>query len=176
MNLRKAPSRGTQDSHQTHHRTMLTIAVFEVIKGLAAIIASLALLNLTHQNVRHITSLFVSYFHLDSDAHYFKTLFNYTDLLNNEGLYMAVLLAWGYAAIRFSEAYGLSKNRVWAEWLAALSSGIYLPIEVSHLIRHTNLINASVLLTNAAVVVYMLHRLWRRRIDYSALLPSKYPM
>jgi uncharacterized membrane protein (DUF2068 family) len=160
--------------HQSN--VLRAIAVFEVIKGLAAIIASLALLNLTHQNVRHLSYLLINYFHLDSDAHYFKTFFDYTDLLNNNDLHTAVLLAWVYAAIRFTEGYGLWKNRVWAEWLAALSGGIYLPIEVSHLIQHSNLINASVLLTNMAVVAYMLYRLWRRRIGEQMLLPSKHPL
>lgn len=153
---------------QAHRRTILTIAVFEVIKGLAAIIASLALLNLTHQNVLHITSLFISFFRLDSDAHYFKTFFDYTDLMNNEKLHTVVLFAWAYAAIRFIEGYGLWKNRIWAEWLAAASGGIYLPIEISHLVKHPNAINAAVLVINAAVVVYMLYRLWRRSIAKSA--------
>lgn len=85
--------------HQSN--VLRAIAVFEVIKGSAAIIASLALLNLMHQNVRHITSLFINYLHLDSDAHYFKTFFEYTDLLNNEDLHTTILLAWVYAAIRF---------------------------------------------------------------------------
>jgi uncharacterized membrane protein (DUF2068 family) len=164
MNLRKAHPMGFHELQQDHRRTMFIIALFEVAKGLVAIIASLALLNLTHQNVLYLTTLSINFFHLDSDAHYFKTLFDYTNLLNNEDLRTLVLMAWVYAAIRFIEGYGLWKNCVWAEWLAALSGGIYLPIEISHLIRHTNLINASVLLTNAAVVAYMLYRLWWRRM------------
>jgi uncharacterized membrane protein (DUF2068 family) len=155
------------NSQQVHRRTMLIIALFEVTKGLVAIIASLALLNLTHQNVRHLTALFISYFHLDSDAHYFKIFFDYTDLLSNENIHTAVLLTWVYAAIRVIEGYGLWKSRAWAEWLAAVSGGIYLPIEISHLVKHTNAINAAVLITNSTVVAYMLYRLWRRSIAKS---------
>ena len=160
-------------TQQGHRHTILIIALFEVTKGLVAIIASLALLNLTHQNVLYLTTLSINFFHLDSDVHYFKTLFDYTNLLNNEDLRTLVLMAWVYTAIRFIEGYGLWKNCIWAEWLAALSGSIYLPIEVSHLIKHTNVINAAVLVTNSAVVAYMLYRLWRRRIDVLKLLPSK---
>jgi uncharacterized membrane protein (DUF2068 family) len=156
------------NAQQAHRHTLRAIAVFEVVKGVVAVAISLALLNLTHQNVRHLTTLFISYFHLDSDAHYFKTLFDYTNLLNNEDLRTLVLMAWAYAAMRFIEGYGLWKNRVWAEWLAAASGGIYLPIETSHLVKHPNAINAAVLITNAAVVAYMLYRLWRRSIAKSA--------
>ncbi|MDP3088286.1 MAG: DUF2127 domain-containing protein [Methylotenera sp.] len=142
-----------------------TIAIYQVIKGLAAIIASIGILNMTHQNVRHFTSLLINYFHLDSDAHYFKTLFDYTDLLSNDDLHILVLMACTYAVIRFIEGYGLWRNRIWAEWLAAVSGSIYLPIEISHLLKHASIINIAVLTINVVVVVYMIHRLRCRRIE-----------
>jgi uncharacterized membrane protein (DUF2068 family) len=149
-----------------HQRNLLrTIAIYQVIKGLAAIIASIGLLNMTHQNVRHVTTLLINFFHLDSDAHYFKTLFDYTDLLNNDDLHLIVLMAYGYSAIRFSEGYGLWRNRTWAEWLAAVSGAIYLPIEISHLVKHASIINIAVLTTNLVVVTYMIYRLRWRRIE-----------
>ena len=78
-----------------------------------------------------------------------------------------MLTTWGYAAIRFTEGYGLWKSRVWAEWLAALSGGVYLPLEIGHLIKHVSIINTAVLMTNAAVVAYMIFRLRWRRIEAS---------
>ena len=155
------------DSQKIHRHTLRAIALFETIKGFIAIIVSLGLLSLANQSVREITYFLINYFHLDSDAHYFKTLFDYSDLLGNENLRTVVLMAWGYAAMRFTEGYGLWRNFVWAEWLAAFSGAIYLPIEISHLIKHTNVVNAAVLLTNTAVVAYMLYRLWRRNIAKS---------
>lgn len=149
---------------QTSQRHALrAIALFEMVKGIVAIIASLGLLSLANQHVRDLTYLLISYFHFDSDAHYFKTLFDYSDLLGNENLHTVVIMAWAYAAMRFVESYGLWKTRVWAEWLAAVSGAIYLPIEISHLILHTNAINTAVLVTNLAVVVFMVYRLWCRR-------------
>jgi len=139
------------------------IVLFETVKGIAAIIVSLGLLSLANQNVRDLTYLLIYYFHLDSDAHYFKTLFDYSDLLSNDNLRTVVLMAWAYAAIRFIESYGLWKNRVWAEWLAAVSGAIYLPVEIRHLILHTNAINTAVLVTNSAIVAFMVYRLWWRR-------------
>jgi uncharacterized membrane protein (DUF2068 family) len=73
-------------------------------------------------------------------------------------------MACGYSAIRFAEGYGLWRNRTWAEWLAAISGAIYLPIEISHLIKHISIINIAVLATNLAIVAYMMYRLrWRRK-------------
>lgn len=35
--------------------------------------------------------------------------------------------------MRFVEAYGLWRERRWANWLAAISEGIYLPVEIYEL-------------------------------------------
>ena len=67
----------------------------------------------------------------------------------------AVLLAWAYAALRFTEGYGLWRDRAWAEWLAAVSGAVYFPLELRHLVAHTTGINAIVLIGNVAVVAYM---------------------
>jgi uncharacterized membrane protein (DUF2068 family) len=91
-------------------------------------------------------------------------LLDYATLLGNANLRSAVLLAWLYAAIRLTEGYGLWKDRAWAEWLAALSGTVYLPLELTHLAHHATAINALVLGGNAAVVAYMVWRLRQRRL------------
>jgi uncharacterized membrane protein (DUF2068 family) len=149
----------------SQRHALRAIALFETAKGIAAIIASLVLLSLTNQHVRDFTYRLISYFHLDSDAHYFKSMFDYSDLMGNENLHTVVLLAWVYATIRFVEGYGLWKHLVWAEWLAAISGAIYFPVEISHLIQHISVMNIAVLVSNVAIVAYMVYRLWRRRSE-----------
>jgi len=150
-----------------HSRTLRIIAIFVILKGLAAVAASWGLLSVAHHNFRHFAYWLINYFHLNLDAYYLNTIYNFTDLLANENLRTLVLTTWGYAAIRFTEGYGLWKSRVWAEWLAALSGGVYLPLEIGHLIKHVSIINTAVLMTNAAVVAYMIFRLRWRRIEAS---------
>ena len=60
-----------------------------------------------------------------------------------------------YAALRFLEAYGLWRNRRWAEWLAALSGAIYIPFELYELHRGVSWLKLAALLLNAAVLAYM---------------------
>ena len=43
------------------------------------------------------------------------------------------MTALTYSAIRFTEAYGLWRERRWAEWLSAVSGAIYLPFEIYEL-------------------------------------------
>ncbi|MBC7707018.1 MAG: DUF2127 domain-containing protein [Rhodoferax sp.] len=146
-------------------RALHTIALFEGVKGGAAIAASLGLLGLAHHDLRQLAFALIGHFHLSPDARYPKLLLTYAALLGNENLRTLVLFAWGYAAIRLTEAYGLWKDRAWAEWLAALSGAVYVPLEFEHLLKHPNPINAAVLIGNVGVVLYMALRLSRRRTE-----------
>lgn len=149
--------------HPLKNRTLHAIALFEGAKGVAAVAASVGLLSLAHHDVRAIAHALIGHFHLDPEAHYPRMLLDAATLLANENLRKAVLLAWLYASIRFLEGYGLWKDRAWAEWLASLSGGVYLPLELNHLVQHTTAINGIVLIGNVLVVAYMVVRLWRRR-------------
>ena len=144
-------------------KALHAIALFEGVKGVAAIIASFGLLSLAHHDVRAIALALIGHFHLDPDAHFPRILLDDAAILANANLSQAVILAWAYAAIRLTEGYGLWKDRAWAEWLAAVSGAVYLPLELSHLLAHTTVINGMVLTGNIAVVVYMVVRLRRRR-------------
>jgi uncharacterized membrane protein (DUF2068 family) len=152
-------------SHAPTYRTntLHAIALFEGFKGLAAIAASLGLLSLVHHDVRAIAYALMGHFHVNPDAHFPQMLLNDISALQNANLRQVVLLAWGYAAIRLTEGYGLWRDKAWAEWLAAVSGAVYLPLELTHLVAHTTAINGLVLVGNVAVVAYMVVRLWRRR-------------
>lgn len=130
---------------------------------MAAIAASLGLLSLVHHDVRAIAYALMGHFHMNPDARFPQMLLNSISALQNANLRQVVLLAWGYAAIRLTEAYGLWRDKAWAEWLAAVSGAVYLPLELSHLAAHTTAINGLVLVGNVAVVAYMVVRLRRRK-------------
>lgn len=147
----------------TQKTALHAIALFEAVKGLAAIAASLGLLSLAHHDVRAMAYALIGHFHLDPDAHYPRVLLDYASMLADANLRQVVGLAWLYASIRLTEGYGLWRDRAWAEWLAALSGAVYLPLEWSHLVKHPSVINGAVLLGNIAVVTYMVVRLWQRR-------------
>jgi hypothetical protein len=116
-----------------------------------------------HHDIQAIAHALLGHFHLDPQAHYPRLFLDDAALLAGTDLRQVVLLLWAYAGIRLTEAYGLWKDRAWAEWLAAVSGALYLPLELSHLLHSATWINAGVLVLNLAVVLYMVARLWQRR-------------
>ena len=72
-----------------------------------------------------------------------------------------------YAVVRFAEAYGLWFGRRWAEWLAALSGAIYVPVEIYELSRGVSPIKVGALAINILIIMYMAYMLRHRALSRS---------
>jgi uncharacterized membrane protein (DUF2068 family) len=137
--------------------------VFEAVKGVAVLAASFGLLSLLRHDLRRIAATLIEQFGLDPVQHYPSILLHYADVLARTDLRSLVLLATGYVVLRFTEAYGLWHQRVWGEWLGALSGALYVPFELHHLVREPSLLAAAVLAINLAVVGYLAFVVWSER-------------
>src|SRR4051812_37227879 len=80
-------------------RTLHVIAAFEAIKGLAAFVAVVGVLDLMHHDVRHLAMELIGRFHLNPEAHYPTVLLHYADLLPGADLHSLFLLASSYIAV-----------------------------------------------------------------------------
>ncbi|MDB5804322.1 MAG: hypothetical protein JWN73_1644 [Betaproteobacteria bacterium] len=142
--------------------TLRAIAIFEGVKGVAALAAAFGLLSLVHHDTKRIALALIGHYNLNPDGRYPGMLLHYAEVLQNANFRMIFFLAVVYATVRIAEGYGLWRDRAWAEWLAALSGALYIPFEIEHLMHRTNAINAVVLLANIATVAFMVWRLWNR--------------
>jgi uncharacterized membrane protein (DUF2068 family) len=147
----------------TRRRAQRLIALFEALKGLGALAASIGLLSLLHHDLRHMVEVMIGHFGLDPGGHYPMALLHYATLLQDASVQSLVMLATAYVALRLTEAYGLWKDRAWGEWLGALSGAIYVPFEVRHLLHRPSALSAAVVLANVLIIAFLAWQLWRRR-------------
>jgi uncharacterized membrane protein (DUF2068 family) len=89
-------------------------------------------------------------------------LLHYAALLPNADIAQLVMLASAYITLRAVEAAGLWFTQVWAEYLGALSGGIYIPFEVSHFVHEPDWVNAGIVVVNVVIVGYLVYALWLR--------------
>lgn len=143
-------------------RTLRAIAIYEAIKGIAALAVVIGVIDLMHHDVRRIAITLIGHFGLNPGAHYPSVLLHYADLLPGANVRLLVFIAIGYIALRMVEAYGLWSERVWGEWVAALSGTFYIPVEIGHLVQRPSVINGVVLATNTLLVGYLAYQLWQR--------------
>lgn len=144
--------------------TLRGIALFEALKGLAALLSGLGLLSLLHHDLHLMALELVGHFGLDPAQHFPALLLHYADVLNGTQLGTLELLIAGYVAVRLAEAYGLWLDLAWGEWLGVLSGGLYIPFEVRHLWHDPALSGVGVLLLNVAMVAFLAARLRRRKL------------
>jgi uncharacterized membrane protein (DUF2068 family) len=81
------------------------------------------------------------------------------------------LTAAAYCVIEGVEAYGLWRERRWAEYLTVIATVGFLPFEIHELLDRVTVVRVGALIVNLAVLVYLVHskRLFGIRGGHAAL-------
>lgn len=151
-----------------------SIAVFEAVKGALVLAASCGLLSLRHTDLHAATDAFLLRHGINPERHYMRLFIEGVARATNRHVGEIAAIGLAYAAVRFIEAYGLWREKHWAEWFAVISAGIYLPLELTHFGRHLSLFNAGVILVNMLIILYLATLLGQQRDERErALLRRK---
>lgn len=132
------------------------------------LLAASAALSLAHGDLHALVLSLVEHTHLNPAARYPQIFLAAANDLGNMHLTSLAVGAGGYALLRFIEAFGLLRERAWAEALAAVSGGIYVPFEVVESWRAPTPLHLGLLVANGAVVAVMVQALRRRRAAASS--------
>ncbi len=89
-------------------------------------------------------------------------LHSFVSWIGSENLWLIGVCAIVYAGVRLIEAYGLWREMGWAEWFAAVSAAIYIPIELYELFQRVMLITIVILTINIVLVAYLSWKLNER--------------
>ncbi len=119
------------------------------------LLAGLGLLSLIHQDVQKKAEDIVMLLHMNPARYYPHIFIDFASKITDARLWFFSIAALLYAAVRFIETYGLWHERAWAEWFAVISSGLYLPVELYHVIEHPNPVSIAVPLVNIGIVIYL---------------------
>lgn len=147
----------------SHKKGLRVVAAFEAFKGAIVLIVGFGLLALLGRDEERFAEHLVARLHLNPAHHYPHIFIEAMSNVNNTHLVWLALLAAAYSAIRFAEAYGLWNQRRWAEWLAALSGAIYIPVEIYEIYHRVGWFKITALVLNLAIVGYMVWLLTERR-------------
>jgi uncharacterized membrane protein (DUF2068 family) len=138
------------------------VALFEAAKGLGVLLAGFGLLGLVHRDVQALAERLVRFSHLNPASKYPRIFIDAATRVTDAQLWMLAGAAAAYAAVRGFEAYGLWRGRAWAEWLALVAGGLYVPLEYYHLWHRFTWLKLAVLAANLLVVGLMAYALVNR--------------
>lgn len=145
------------------HKGLRAVAFFEALKGGLVLVVGFGLLSFLGQDTELFAERLVNRLHLNPAHHYPQVFIHAMADLTNARLWLIAAFSAIYAAVRFAEAYGLWHERRWAEWFAALSGAVYIPIEIYELAERITWLRSSALVINVAIVGYMVWLLTESR-------------
>ncbi|SFK39997.1 DUF2127 domain-containing protein [Methylophaga sulfidovorans] len=131
------------------------IAIMEASKGGLALLISLGLHALMGHNIEQLAEKLFSHLHLNPASHYPNIVLLALADINNTKLMIVAIAALLYSLLRFVEAYGLWHKYRWTEWLALVSSVVYLPFELYELYQKTDVLSVLLLVINTLVIIYL---------------------
>src|SRR5580692_10667567 len=149
--------------HPTQKSVLRVVASFEFAKGVFVLLIGLTALLLVHKDAWVIAESLLALLHVSTDRRSAQMFLDFADRLTDASLWAAAQLAFGYSILRFAEAYGLWKQRTWAEWLAFVSGTLFLPLEIRGLMRGITALRSTVFVANIGIVLYMLFLLQSER-------------
>jgi len=133
-----------------------TVAVFEAAKGATVLLLGCGALHLVHKNLDDIAERITEVFHVNPEGKLSNLFVKLASHTTDRTLWVLALGALVYAAVRGIAAYGLWREREWAQWFELLSIALYLPPEMYWLLGHPSWLKWGVLVTNLVILVFML--------------------
>jgi uncharacterized membrane protein (DUF2068 family) len=145
------------DAHRRQRRVLRAVAAFEFFKGSFVLVMGFCALALLHKDIWLYAESLLALFHISTDRRWAQMFLDLADNLTDAHLWAAARIAFAYSALRFTEAYGLWRERTWAEWVALVSGALLLPLGVRELMRGLTWLRCAFFVGNVAVVLYMLY-------------------
>jgi uncharacterized membrane protein (DUF2068 family) len=144
-------------------KSLDVVAALEAAKGLIVLLAGFGLLGLLHRDLHVFSGELVAQMHLNPARKYPRIFIDLMSSLDDRRLWSLAGLALLYSTIRLVEAYGLWRQRTWAEWLALAGGCIYLPFEVYEIYVKFTAVRVTALVVNLVIVLLMAKVLLQKR-------------
>jgi uncharacterized membrane protein (DUF2068 family) len=140
-------------------RWITVIAILKLIKGVMLFFLALGVFKLVRGDLETNLENFAGYLNIDPNNHYFQKIFSkMTNMSPN------TIKAWGigtffYSLLFLIEGVGLLLQKRWAEYFTVFVTGSFVPLEVYELIKKFSAIKVLVLISNVAIVFYLVWKL-----------------
>jgi len=133
-----------------------TLAMFEVAK--AAVVSLIGWgVFLTHKNLADVAERVVEVLHVNPEGKLSNLLFELASHASDRNLWVLALVTLAYTSVRSTEAYGLWRERAWAQWFSLSFTALYLPPELYWMLRNPSWLKCAVLASNVVTFLFLLN-------------------
>ena len=147
-------------SHQEKGTTgLLLIALFKLFKCALLLLVGFSALRLLHKDIGETVQHWVNVLHVDPDNHFFHRIIAKILAVTPKQLHALSIGTFFYASLLATEGVGLLLRKRWAEYFTVITTAVFIPLEIYEIVRHVSFMKILVLIVNAAIVAYLIHRL-----------------
>jgi uncharacterized membrane protein (DUF2068 family) len=148
---------------KSRNRWLELIAVYKLLQALLLVAVGVGALRLVHKDLADTLTNLAIALHRDPEGQLVSFLIDKVSLLNDQRLRQIGLFMFFYAGLGLLEGIGLMLEKVWAEYLTALITASFLPIEIFEIIHRVTPIRVGLFVANLAVLGYLVAHLIRRK-------------
>ena len=132
-----------------------TVAMFEGTKAAVVLLLGCGLFHLVHENLDDVAERVVQMLHVNPEGKLTNLFLELARHANDRNLWVLALSILAYVSMRSTEAYGLWREREWAQWFSLLTAALYLPPELYWMLRDPSWLKCAVLVINIVTFLFM---------------------
>ena len=140
-------------------RLLWLIGGFKLVKGLALVAAGVAAVYLAGHDAAEALTGWVAELHLHPSSRWINRLLSTVLSVDPRTLRAIGVGTFVYAGIFITEGVGLLLRQRWAEYLTAIVTTSFLPLEVYELFERVSPSRLVLVAANLAIVLYLIARL-----------------
>jgi uncharacterized membrane protein (DUF2068 family) len=153
------PSKKTGASSMRRDAWVVLIGIFKLLKAAACLILGFGLLRVLHKDVAAVAIHYLEALRLDPDNRYIHRALLKIFRVTPKDLRELSVGSFIYAALFLTEGTGLVLRKHWAEYLAVISTGLFIPLEAYEIYKHLTWIRLIVTAINVLTVWYLAMRI-----------------
>lgn len=151
------------DHIQPRDSGLFIIGLFKLCKAVFFLCVGLGALHFVHHDLSGSVERVMRELHFDPESHVVDLVMDKVGQITHHKLRLISMGTSLYSALCITEAYGLLRRRVWAEYVTLWLSLSFVPWELYELVRKPSLWHAGILLVNMAIVAYLAWMIRRKR-------------
>jgi len=155
----------TKSDQRRSRRIIRLIALERVVRGVLLIVAGVYLVTHLHSDFGRIADHLMRTVELDPRRPFLRRIIRELHRLHAGTVLLTGIGALAYGVLESVEGWGLWRDRLWAEALTVVATGLLIPLELYELVHKPSVLKAAGIAVNVAIVVYLAQRLRRRVRD-----------
>uniref|UniRef100_E6QKP7 Uncharacterized protein n=1 Tax=mine drainage metagenome TaxID=410659 RepID=E6QKP7_9ZZZZ len=159
----------SRSSHsRRRNRWLELIAAYKLLQAMLLISVGFGALKLMHKDIADVLANLVTEMRFNTDGRLISFLLDRAAAVDDPMLRRISVFVFVYAALGLVEGVGLWLEKRWAEYLTAIITASFLPLEIVEILHRVTWFRLGLFAANLAVLVYLVGHLRSQRLGLRA--------